>query len=248
MLKVLIVEDDRTNQALYRRMQAWQEEGFEVVAAASNGKEACQLVEKERFDMFLVDIMMPEMNGLEFLAWLKEGGYEGAKIIASNYNEFEYVRGGMKQGAMDYLLKPFSEEELSECLKRVKADLLQEQRESVTEKIFKECGVDTEAGFVKKLMAYFEEHCDASLTDISDYFALNKDYFGRLFKKQMNESFNQFALKYKMEYAKYLLESTDDKVYEIGDRLGFKTSDYFSKLFKDWTGLTPADYRKNKMS
>ena len=60
----------------------------------------------------------------------------------------------------------------------------------------------------------------------------------------MNENFNQFVLKYKMEYAKYLLEHTDDRIYEIGDKLGYKTTDYFSKIFKEYTGQTPAQYRK----
>ena len=61
----------------------------------------------------------------------------------------------------------------------------------------------------------------------------------------MNENFNQFVLKYKMEYARYLLSQTDSLIYEISDSLGYKTTDYFTKLFKEYTGETPAQYRKN---
>lgn len=60
----------------------------------------------------------------------------------------------------------------------------------------------------------------------------------------MNENFNQFVLKYKMEYGKYLLANTDDRIYEVSEKLGYKTVDYFTKLFKEYTGNTPAQYRR----
>lgn len=94
-------------------------------------------------------------------------------------------------------------------------------------------------------MAYFSEHVDLNLKDISDEFLLSHDYFGKLFKRQMNENFNTFAMRYKMEYAKYLLAHTDERIYEISDHLGYKTTDYFTKLFREYTGETPAQYRKN---
>ena len=62
----------------------------------------------------------------------------------------------------------------------------------------------------------------------------------------MNENFNTFAMRYKMEYAKYLLAHTDERIYEVSDRLGYKTTDYFTKLFKEYTGDTPAQYRKSQ--
>ena len=150
----------------------------------------------------------------------------------------------MKLGAMDYLLKPVTEEELQECLRTVREELDAEKEQSVEEQIFLACGADIHSGFVQKLMQYFQEHAELNQKEISDAFLLSKDYFGKLFKRQMHENFNQFVLKYKMEYAKYLLEHTDDRIYEIGDKLGYKTTDYFSKIFKEYTGQTPAQYRK----
>ena len=47
-----------------------------------------------------------------------------------------------------------------------------------------------------------------------------------------------------MEYGKYLLSHTDDRIYEVSEQLGYKTTDYFTKLFKEYTGTTPAEYRK----
>lgn len=244
MYRVLIVEDDRTNQMLYQKMKVWEEEGFVIAAQAFNGKDALVLLETQKFDLYLVDVMMPVMNGLEFLGKLKENGITAPRIIASNYNEFDYVRQGMKLGASDYLLKPITEEELRECLINVREELDERKEETITEELFRICGADTSLGFTKKVMTYFSEHVDLNLKDISEAFLLSSDYFGRLFKRQMNENFNTFAMRYKMEYAKYLLTNTDDRIYEISDRLGYKTTDYFTKIFKDYTGQTPAQYRK----
>ena len=246
MYRVMIVEDDKTNQRFYEKLKVWEEEGFVIAGQASNGKEALALMEQNEYDFYLVDVMMPVMNGLKFLQELKNRGVDAPKIIASNYNEFEYVRQGMKLGAMDYLLKPITEDALRECLQSVREELWESRDGKIMEQIFQACGADTESGFTKKLMAYFAEHTrDLNLKDISDEFLLSKDYFGKLFKRQMNENFNQFVLKYKMEYACYLLKDTDDRIYEISDALGYKTTDYFSKLFKEYTGQTPAGYRKD---
>lgn len=245
MYRVLIVEDDKTNQYFYAKLKVWEEEGFVIAGQAYNGKEALESAEREEYDVYFVDVMMPVMNGLEFLQALKEKGITAPRIIASNYNEFEYVRQGMKFGAMDYLLKPIAEEELRECLRNIREELESEGKMNLTEQIFLTCGADITSGFTQKVMAYFSEHTELSLKDISEEFMLSRDYFGKLFKRQMNENFNQFVLKYKMEYARYLLSQTDSLIYEISDRLGYKTTDYFTKLFKEYTGETPAQYRKN---
>ena len=245
MYRILIVEDDRTNQSLYQKMKVWEEEDFVIAGQAANGREALSLMQTMQFDLYLVDVMMPIMNGLEFLQELKNRGITEPRIIVSNYNEFDYVRQGMKLGAMDYLLKPVTEGELRECLQNVREELDEENEQNITEEIFRICGADTSSGFAKKVMGYFSEHVDLNLKDISDEFLLSHDYFGKLFKRQMNENFNTFAMRYKMEYAKYLLSHTDDRIYEISDRLGYKTTDYFTKLFKEYTGETPAQYRKS---
>lgn len=246
MYQVLIVEDDKTNRLFYEKLKVWEEEGFVIADQAIHGQDALSKMEGRSFDLYLVDVMMPIMNGLEFLQELKNREIEAPRIIASNYNEFEYVRQGMKLGAMDYLLKPITEEALRECLQAVREELQESRDGEIIKYIFEKCGANVESGFCKKLMMYFAEHtADINLKDVSEEFMLNHDYFGKLFKRQMNETFNQFVLKFKMNYARYLLAHTDDRIYEVGDRLGYKTTDYFSKIFREYTGETPAQYRKN---
>lgn len=248
MYRVLLIEDDKTNLCFYEKMKEWEKAGFVIAGEARNGLQALELLESESFDLLIVDVMMPVMNGLEFLEELQKRDRESLCVIASNYNEFEYVRQGMRLGAMDYLLKPVMGEELYSCLNRMREKLEEKKEANLVEQIFVECGADIHAGFVQKVMQHFEEHPDLNLQDIADAFHLSKDYFGKLFKRQMQENYNQFVLKFKMEYAKKLLCMKDDKIYEISDKLGYRTTDYFSKLFREYTGMTPAQYRKTYQS
>lgn len=221
--------------------------GFEITGEALNGREALEKIESQEFDLLLVDVMMPVMNGLELLQELQERQIDIPSIIASTYNEFDYVRQGMRLGALDYLLKPVSKEELSQCLSRVREKLSENDSHIKIEEIFQICGADTSTGFVRKVMAYFQEHESPTLQDMAEYFQLSKDYFNKLFKRQTQVTFNQFLLKYKMEYAKKMLCYSEYKIYEIADTLGYRTIDYFSRIFKDYTGQTPLQYRKNHL-
>lgn len=241
LYKVLLVEDDSTNLLLYKSMKVWNEMGFKIKGEARNGKEALEFLEKEQVDMILVDVIMPVMNGLDFLEEMQKRDSSVISIIASTYEEFEYARKGMQFGAIDYLVKPVKKEQLKECLKKVKEKLGEKDE---VEYIFHIFGVNTESVFVKKVMNYFRQpNLEISLIEISKEFSYNKDYFGKLFKEQMGENFNSFVLKYNMERAKLMLHECDYKIYEISEKLGYKSSDYFTKLFKEYEGITPSDYK-----
>lgn len=84
-----------------------------------------------------------------------------------------------------------------------------------------------------------------SMQDVADRLNLNKDYFGKLFKQQTGIYFNDYAQKLKIEYAKTLLLTSNYKVYEISDLLGYSSVDYFLKLFKTYTGMSPTHYKKH---
>lgn len=79
---------------------------------------------------------------------------------------------------------------------------------------------------------------------ISDKLELSADYIRVLFKNKTGMNFNKFLTLLKMEYAKELLKNTNLKIYEIAEKCGYGTIDYFTKLFKTHTGYTPVQYRK----
>lgn len=85
---------------------------------------------------------------------------------------------------------------------------------------------------------------EINLEIIANEVHISKDYVGKLFKQKVACNFNDYVTKIKMEHAKYLIVAGDYRNYEISEKLGYKKTDYFSALFKNYTGLTPTEYKK----
>lgn len=99
---------------------------------------------------------------------------------------------------------------------------------------------------IKRLCEYVIENIDDKITieTAAKKFGFSSSYLGKLFKQQTGEGFVYFITTVKMEKAKILIRSGKYKNYEISDILGYKSPDYFCSLFKTYTNMTPADYKK----
>lgn len=250
MYRVLLVEDDAAMRFLYSKMKVWTTCGFQIAAEASNGKNALELLKEQTFDLIFTDIRMPFVDGIELLRKVKQSDIDANVVFASSYDEFEYARQGLILGAFDYILKPIKETQLEDVLNRVKRRLQETRKQETLEpavlESFQEIGIAPDAGkFVHQAAVYFSEHYGKLFTmeEMADYFGLNKDYFGKLFKQQMGVTFSYFSSVLKMAYAKELLCTGNYKTYEVSDMLGYASTDYFTKIFKEITGKTPSKFR-----
>ena len=90
MYRILLAESDPFCRLSYRKMNVWEEYGFEISAEAVNGREALRLIEKEPFNLLISDIKMPVMGGLELLRTLRSSGLDLAAVFISSRTEFEY--------------------------------------------------------------------------------------------------------------------------------------------------------------
>lgn len=106
MIKVLIVDDEYIMRQGLRYMIPWEEEGFRIVGEAANGQEALALIETLRPDMVLCDVVMPLMDGIDFVTSLHKLYPAIEIIVLSGYDKFDYVRRTLLNGASDYILKP----------------------------------------------------------------------------------------------------------------------------------------------
>ena len=99
---------------------------------------------------------------------------------------------------------------------------------------------------IHHIKAYVEEHIyeDISLDNLADELYICTAHLNRIFKKQTGETFLQYVIRKKMEKAVELLNDPRYKVYQVSDRLGYKTTRYFSKVFFNCTGYYPSQYRK----
>jgi DNA-binding NarL/FixJ family response regulator len=104
MWRVLIAED----QAIVRqglKMMLEQDEKLKVIAEAENGREAISLLEKTIVDLAILDIRMPEMNGIETLSIIKKRWPNVKVLMLTTFNDDEYALQSLKEGANGFLLK-----------------------------------------------------------------------------------------------------------------------------------------------
>ncbi|URJ43207.1 response regulator [Paenibacillus polymyxa] len=106
---------------------------------------------------------------------------------------------------------------------------------------------DCQQGGIQHIRAYIEQHAaeNISLKSIAARFYMNPVYLGQLFRKTYGVYFNEFLLKLRVQEAKRLLRQTDLRIYEIAERVGFGSSDYFVTQFEKMAHATPSEYRNS---
>ncbi|MGP4041458.1 response regulator transcription factor [Gracilibacillus sp. D59] len=104
-------------------------------------------------------------------------------------------------------------------------------------------------GTIYQIKKYIHSHYDQSITlkSIANKFYMNPVYMGQLFKKTYGVYFKDYILTVRMDEAKKLLRTTDLKVYEVAEKVGFNNPDYFVTQFEKIGGTTPSQYRKKLM-
>ena len=119
MIKVLIVDDEYIMRQGLKYMIDWEQEGFEIVGEATNGAEALQCIESLAPQIIICDIVMPQLDGVDFSEAVHRMYPRIQTIILSGYDKYEYVRHTLINGVVDYILKPtLNPEELRRALQK----------------------------------------------------------------------------------------------------------------------------------
>ena len=105
-LRVLIVEDDPMVAVINRKFTE-AVTGFVVAGTARNGQEALLLLEKEKPDLLILDVYMPEVDGVSVLSLLRKSDIPVDVIMVTAAGDTETVARIMRQGVIDYIVKPF---------------------------------------------------------------------------------------------------------------------------------------------
>ncbi|WP_282581452.1 response regulator [Niallia sp. Man26] len=116
MAKVLVTDD-----AAFMRMQIKEmvtKLGHEVVGEASNGREVIKQFIYLKPDLTIMDIVMPEMTGIEALKEIKKYRKDAKIIICSSMGQKEKVLEALKEGAIDFIVKPFNPERFNSAISK----------------------------------------------------------------------------------------------------------------------------------
>lgn len=121
MQKVLMIEDDEIEQKAFQKFMAIYFPEVLLLEGARDGIEGLSIIEREEPDLLILDIQMPDMDGLTLLRMIREKGCKGKIIIQTAYNYFDYAQEALNCRADAYILKPVGTEKLREvivcCLK-----------------------------------------------------------------------------------------------------------------------------------
>lgn len=98
---------------------------------------------------------------------------------------------------------------------------------------------------VAQALKFIDVYQDSSVTlvSVAERLQIHPSYLSRIFKQETGESFSEHLIKNKMNSAKHLLKTTNKKVYEIANSIGYKDVTHFTKLFKKSFGVSPTEYR-----
>lgn len=188
--------------------------------------------------LIITDISMGEMNGLEFLRLARAINPALQSIVISAHQDFSYAQQSIELGVLTYLTKPIDFEALLAHIEEVYKNTDFTVTSSDTPEV------------ITFLLDYIEDNYmhNITLKSIAEELHYNPSYLGRLFNKHLDKGFNLYLQERRIKASKKLLKDYSLSIDEISELSGFLYSSYFSTIFKEATGLSPLQYRQQKIS
>lgn len=245
MYKLLIVDDEAFERKVIRFMLKKSFTNIEIVDDATNGEDAILLAKKHKPNIIIMDIKMPEKNGLEAQQAIMQFNPNVKTIILTAFDNFNFAQNAIKLGVVDYILKPIRPDELNESINKIISLL---QKEKVSSQSTKDLSSTSDKDPIHKAMEYINKNFtkNISLESVSEHIHLNPQYFSRYFKNNTGVNFIEYVSKLRVKEGKKLLVSTNKSISRISMDIGYIDSAYFTKVFIKYEGISPHKYRLMK--
>lgn len=249
MRQLLIADDEKIIREGIAKLIQTSNLPVTIVGQAANGRQALEMMHSTHPELVIIDITMPAITGLDVIEQAKEFLPASKFIIISGHDSFPFAQKAIELGAFHYLLKPIKRNQLLSVVEHALETL--EKKEEVSTGTDITSVSDAANGTVcKKALAYINDHhCDSnmSLILVADKFHISQSYLTRMIKKNTNLSFTEYLNKLRIQQAIFLLSSREDLlIAQIADLVGYSSQHYFSRVFKNHTGVSPIEYRNEK--
>ncbi|UNB46437.1 response regulator transcription factor [Staphylococcus coagulans] len=245
MYKVVICDDERIIREGLKQAIPWHEYHFSHVLLAKDGIEGLSLIREYQPELVITDIRMPRMDGVKLLDAIKD--YDCKKIILSSYDDFEYMKAGIQHHVLDYLLKPIDTSQLTQLLAQW-ATAFQPVYPAAQLEVFQPL-MKVEYGdyyvnvMIQQIQQRFHQKCHVS--DLIAPLPVSESYLMRTFKEHVGITILDYLNRYRIYQSLSLLQS-QNKHYEIADKVGFSEYKTFSYHFKKYLNMTPSEYAKQQ--
>lgn len=251
--KILIVEDNDS----IREMLANIFKPFYQVLTAIDGEEALALVHSEMPSIVVSDIVMPKMSGTELCKQIKTD-FKTCHIpvvLLTARTGIEQNIEGLRIGADDYITKPFNTNLLiSRCNNLVNSRILLQEKFSKQPQAFAQMLATNpiDKDILDRAMTIIEKHLDDAEFNVNVFareMAMARTNLFSKLKAITGQTPNDFILSIRLKKGALMLRNNPElNITEISDKIGFSSSRYFSKCFKDVYHVSPLAYRKGEES
>jgi signal transduction histidine kinase/DNA-binding response OmpR family regulator len=249
---ILIVDDQVDIQWHIKNLL---EKEYQILTA-NNGKEALTILQNEKVDLAIVDIMMPIMDGYELLKIIRSQNFDFPIIFLTALSDLSKQSSALRMGVDDYLTKPFQELELKSRIRNLITRY--ETRNILRMNPDFSLDIPTNPGeplvsFDQKWMAKLEKtilenlkHPDFTIQMLAEQLNVSKRNLYYKIEAYTGMTPNQFLTEIRLLEARKLLENrVYETVAEVCYAVGFTTTRYFSKLFNERFGKFPSDYKNS---
>ena len=253
MYRVLLVDDEQIERmALAKKIDRYYGDKVNIYHAV-NGREAVDMCSEHKNDIIIMDISMPEMNGVMAAKYIRQIDDKCSIIFLTAYDDFEYARNAIKIRALDYLLKPCDINDLLAVMDMAiqkldrECDFKGNTKENKPERKRENVKNFDEQTTIKYLREYVENNYtfDISMQEVAEDMGYSDAYCSKLFKQYFNQNFTAYLTEYRIKKAKELLSNTNHSIKDISRMVGYTDSNYFAKIFKRLVGEIPSKYREN---
>lgn len=246
MYRVMIVEDERIiRQGIVGILERFGE-GMQVYLECSDGQEAWEKFCTDPPDIVITDVVMRGMSGLDLAERIRQVNDQIPIVILSGYSDFSYAQKAIHHNVSEYLLKPVNIKQFVAVLSRLKAQLDEQNGERSDDSTLEDPLMRSQ--IIRRAQEYIQNHLgdDLSLSVVAEQVNISNNYLSSLFKLEMNQTYSAYITQKRMEKARYLLDNSDFKIYEIAEICGYNSVNHFIGVFKKLVGVTPAQYKKDR--
>lgn len=249
MYRILVADDEPIERAVVNKILLSNLGNSLEVVMAENGREAVEKYESNQCDIALLDISMPGINGLDAASIIRKNYANAIIIFLTAFDEFDYAKKAISVQALEYLLKPVDENELitvlEDAIRKLDTTSVKVADKSKIDISNEELIDGRQAAIRKQLLEYMEDRYvyDISLSDAAEHFKYSDAYFSKVFKTCFNKGFVMYLTELRIDKAKELLKDITVNVKDVSINVGFRDSNYFTKVFKRIVGVTPSEYQ-----
>ena len=252
--KVLVAEDELIERMVLCKTLRTPLGELCDIFESKHGREALEVFDREQPQIAILDIEMPGINGLEVARKIRESGKDCAILFLTGFDKFSYAKQAISVRALEYLLKPYNEQELIYAVEEAmqyasrftKQASRNEQTAEENPQTKEEGNESLRLSLIREdIRTYIGKNYqnDISMQSAAQFMGYSEAYFCKLFKQCFRVNFSAYLNEYRIDKAKVMMADPRISIKDIGIACGYSDSNYFARVFKRITGQTPSDYR-----